>query len=179
MVSIMNNKINIKWLVCVAMLGFHTTLSFAQQRSLKGRVVTSSGQPVAEAIISSPGCESVRTDKDGAFTLKGIGNDATVTVWRDGYFQRQMLVDGKQEKPVEILMIEESRTRYNETAVTPFATAEGVTAHGSMQNLNRKDFAQGALSLDRAMKGEFTGLQVTGKSGMTGEGSMMQLRGVH
>ena len=58
----MNNKINIKWLVCVAMLGFHTTLSFAQQRSLKGRVVTSSGQPVAEAIISSPGCESVRTD---------------------------------------------------------------------------------------------------------------------
>ena len=85
MVSIMNNKMNIKWLVCVAMLGFHTTLSFAQQRSLKGRVVTSSGQPVAEAIISSPGCESVRTNKDGGFTLKGIGNDATVTVWRDGY----------------------------------------------------------------------------------------------
>ena len=178
MVSIMNNKINIKWLVCIGLLGFHTAMGFAQQRSLKGRVVTSSGQPVAEAVISCPGCESVRTDKDGSFTLNGIGNDATVTVWRDGYYQRQMLVDGKQVKPLEILMIEESRTRYNETVVTPFATTEGMTARGSLQNLNRKDFAQGSLSLDRAMQGEFTGLQVTGKSGMTGEGSMMQLRGV-
>ena len=110
MVSIMNNKIKIKWLVCMGLLTFHTAMGFAQQRTLKGRVVTSSGQPVAEAIISSPGCESVRTNKYGAFTLKGIGNEANVTVWRDGYFQRQMLVDGKQDRPVEILMIEETRT---------------------------------------------------------------------
>ena len=47
-----------------------------------------------------------------------------------------------------------------------------------VQNLTRKDFGLGSMSVDRAMKGVFTGLNVINKSGMTGEGSYLQMRGV-
>ena len=154
-----------------------TTVSWAQT-VLKGRVLTSAGQPIAEAIISCPGCTSVRSAEDGSYTLSGVKKNATVTVWRDGYFQREVFVADPQVKTLNIQLVEETRTRYNETAVTPFATKEGQTAWGSMQNLNRKDYALGSLSLDRALKGEIAGLNVTNKSGMTGEGAVMQLRGV-
>lgn len=154
-----------------------TTVSWAQD-VLKGRVLTSAGQPIAEAIISCPGCTSVRSAEDGSYTLSGVKKNATVTVWRDGYFQREVFVADPQVKKLNIQLVEETRTRYNETAVTPFATKEGQTAWGSMQNLNRKDYALGSLSLDRALKGEIAGLNVTNKSGMTGEGAVMQLRGV-
>lgn len=154
-----------------------TTVSWAQD-VLKGRVLTSAGQPIAEAIISCPGCTSVRSAEDGSYTLSGVKKNATVTVWRDGYFQREVFVADPQVKTLNIQLVEETRTRYNETAVTPFATKEGQTAWGSMQNLNRKDYALGSLSLDRALKGEIAGLNVTNKSGMTGEGAVMQLRGV-
>lgn len=154
-----------------------TTVSWAQT-VLKGRVLTSAGQPIAEAIISCPGCTSVSSAEDGSYTLSGVKKNATVTVWRDGYFQREVFVADPQVKTLNIQLVEETRTRYNETAVTPFATKEGQTAWGSMQNLNRKDYALGSLSLDRALKGEIAGLNVTNKSGMTGEGAVMQLRGV-
>lgn len=148
------------------------------QQAITGRVITSSNMPIAEAVISSPGCETVRSAEDGSFTLQGVKEGNPITVWHDGYFQRQVYVRNSKTK-VDILMTEESHTRYNETAVTPFDVQQGVNAWGSIQNLNRKDFALGSMSLDRALQGELAGLSVTNKSGMTGEGSVLQLRGVH
>lgn len=158
-------------------LAFLPLQAMAQQ-AITGRVINAANMPVSEAIISSPGCEPVRTAEDGTFTLQGVKEGNPITVWHDGYFQREIYVRD-QESKVNILMTEESRTRYNETAVTPFDVQQGVHVWGSTQNLNRKDFALGSMSLDRALQGEITGLSVTTKSGMTGEGSMLQLRGVH
>ena len=168
---------NIKTVICCLALPLMTSVgAYAQQ--LSGRVLTSASQPVVDAVITSPGCTAVRTNGDGSFTIEGVKKGNALSVWHDGFYQRLVYVNDVQASDLRIYMVEESSTRYNETKVTPFATTQGDGATSSMTNINRKDFARGSLSVDNALKGEVAGLQVTEKSGMTGEGAFMQLRGV-
>lgn len=163
--------------LCLAVPTLFASSSYAQK--LSGTVTTSSGEPVAEAVITSPGCETVRSDADGSFTIEGVKDGHAINVWHDGFFQRTVYIHDHAATNLRIYMIETNRSRYNETFVTPYATTQADAAATSKQNVNRKDFALGSLSIDNALKGEMTGLLVTNKSGMTGEGAYMQLRGIH
>ena len=48
----------------------------------------------------------------------------------------------------------------------------------SAENITKKDFTPASMNIDRALAGQIAGLQVTRGSGMPGEGSYMNLRGV-
>ena len=172
----MNNNIK-KIVLCLGLPVVFTVGSYAQK--LSGHVLSSTNEPIAEAVITSPGCASVRSAADGSFTIEGIKEGHALNVWHDGFFRRTIYVRQTNANDLRIYMIEEDKTRYNETAITPYASTQETAGLNSMQNLNRKDFALGSLSIDNALKGEIAGLQVTNKSGMTGEGAYMQLRGVH
>ena len=163
--------------LCLAVPTLFASSTYAQK--LSGTVTTSSGEPVAEAVITSPGCETVRSAADGSFTIEGVKDGHAINVWHDGFFQRTVYIHDHAATNLRIYMIETNRSRYNETFVTPYATTQADAAATSKQNVNRKDFALGSLSIDNALKGEMAGLLVTNKSGMTGEGAYMQLRGIH
>ena len=171
----MSNTIK-KWILCLALPVVFTLGTHAQK--LSGYVFSSANQPVVDAIITSPGCSTVRSASDGSFTIEGVAKGNPVTVMHDGFFQQQFYVTENDAADVRIYLVENDKTRYNETAITPFATTAGQQLVSSLANINRKDFALGSLSIDNALKGEVAGLQMVNKSGMTGEGAFMQLRGV-
>ena len=148
-------------------------------QKLSGRILTSSNQPVAEAVISSPGCETVRSAADGSFTIEGVKEGQALNVWHEGFFQRAYYIRNTKATDVKVYLVEEKNTRYNETTVTPFAVRQGDPSVVGSTNINRKDFASGSLSIDNALRGEVAGLLMTNKSGMTGEGAALQLRGIH
>ena len=54
--------------------------------------------------------------------------------------------------------------------------AAGVTT--SAENIAKKDFVPAGMKIDRALAGQIAGLQVTRGSGMPGEGSYLNFRGV-
>ncbi len=163
-------------MLCLSMPLAFTAGIHAQKVS--GYVYTSANQPIVDAIISSPGCESVRSGNDGSFNIDGVKAGNNLSVWHDGYFRKAVYLKDNNAKGLHVYLIEENRNRYNETVVTPFGTTISDDASGANSNINRKDFALGSMSVDNALKGELTGLQVTNKSGMTGEGAYMQYRGV-
>ena len=148
----------------------------AQQ--LSGHVFSSTNQPVVDAVISSPGCTTVRSGADGRFTIEGVVKGNALTVWHDGFYQQSVIVYEVDAQDLKIYMVETGKSRFNETVVLPFNTVQGDASIASADNINRKDFALGSMSVDHALQGELTGLQVTNKSGMTGEGAYMQLRGI-
>ena len=150
----------------------------AAAQQVSGRVYSSTGQPVVDALVSSAGCKAVRTDGGGNFTIEGVKKGNALNVVHDGFYQRTIYLNEESASNIGIYMVEENKTRYNETMVTPFAITTGDQTAHNMTNVNRKDFSLGSLSIDNALKGEVTGLQVVGKSGMTGEGSFMQMRGM-
>lgn len=171
----MSNNIN-RLIGCLTLMMAFATGTYAQQ--LKGHVYASDNEPVADAVITSPGCKTVRSAEDGTFVMEGVAKGNPLTVWHDGFFQKVVYVNEPAAADLKIYMVEENKSRYNETMLTPFDTKQGAQDVSGMANVNRKDFAKGSLSIDNALKGEVAGLHVVNKSGMTGEGAYLELRGV-
>lgn len=152
------------------------TSSVAQK--ITGYVISSTNQPIAEAVISCKGCTSVRSAKDGSFTIEGVKDGSVLNFWHENFYTRDEYMKNSNQTGLRVSMIEISRTRYNETKVLPGGSISNDLTETNLVNINRKDFALGSMSIDRVLKGEVTGLNVINKSGMTGEGAYMQLRGI-
>ena len=150
----------------------------ASAQKVGGHIYSTTGEPIVDAFISCPGCKTVRSDSNGGFIIEGATRGSQLSISHDGYYPLSIYIYDTEASDMHIYMVEENKSRYNETAVTPFGTTQGEFSNSNMTNLNRKDFASGSLSIDNALKGEIPGLQVVNKSGMTGEGAFMQLRGV-
>lgn len=172
-------NINIKRIaLCLSLPLALAASGFAQK--LVGKVTDTANQPVKDVVITCSGCETVRTGDDGVFTLEGVKSGATVNFVREGFYPQAHILRSStnDNRLLKIHMVETDRSRYNETAVLPTGKQENNINVAGTENLNRKDFAAGSLSVDRAIKGNFTGLNVINKGGMPGEGSYLQMRGV-
>ncbi len=168
---------NIKKLVlCMGLPVMFATGGFAQK--VTGRVVNSANEPVADVVITCPGCKAVRSAADGTFTIDNVKAGSVVSFLREGFYTKMEYMRNADVSGINVHLIETDKTRYNETVLRPYGKAEGDASAAGVQNLNRKDFALGSLSADKALKGSMTGLNVVNKSGMTGEGAYLQLRGI-
>lgn len=65
-----------------------------------------------------------------------------------------------------------------EAGVLPFRVEDNKVEHTSAVNISKKDFVPGSMKIDRALAGQVAGLKVTRASGMPGEGSYMNMRGI-
>lgn len=168
---------NIKKLVlCMGLPVMFATGGFAQK--VTGRVVNSANEPVADVVITCPGCKAVRSAADGTFTIDNVKAGSVVSFLREGFYTKMEYMRNADVSGINVHLIETDKTRYNETVLRPYGKAEGDASAAGVQNLNRKDFSLGSLSADKALKGSMTGLNVVNKSGMTGEGAYLQLRGI-
>ncbi|MBQ9200905.1 MAG: SusC/RagA family TonB-linked outer membrane protein [Bacteroidales bacterium] len=143
-------------------------------REIRGNVVSADGQALQDAVISASGVSSVLTDEQGRFTID-VPEGARLSVWADGYFNRTVRTGAASE--LRIVLLSTSTYKYSQTSVLPYRIEEKSDIPGAT-SLNKKDFALGAGSIDRAVQGEFAGLQVTQKSGMPGEGASFLLHGL-
>lgn len=160
----------------VAMPQGTTQVEVKSEGVLKGIVYDERKQPVADAVISCGG-RTARSGADGAFELTGVKPNADLTVWSNGYYSQTIPVNGRSE--VAIFLIADSKYGYNESAVEPFAEVKSEAIHeDGNYNLNKKNFALGSMSVEKALQGEIPGLLVTNKSGMPGEGAYLNLQGV-
>lgn len=171
----MNENIK-KLALCMSLPVMFATGGFAQK--VTGRVVNSANEPVADVVITCPGCKSVRSAADGTFTLDDVKAGSVVSFLHEGFYTKTEYLRNATVSGLSVHLIETDNTRYNETVLRPYGKSENDPFAAGSQNLSRKDFALGSLSADKALKGGMTGLNVVNKSGMTGEGSYLQLRGI-
>ncbi len=143
---------------------------------ISGKVVSTLNLPIKDAVVSIAGTDTT-TDESGTYEIEcGDSRNAFLSVWAGGYFSvTQVPVDGRSR--IDIVMIPEKQYRYNETSVLPFRI-ESNAEETSAENIAKKDFLPGSRKIDQALSGQVAGLQVTRSSGMPGEGSYMNLRGI-
>jgi TonB-linked SusC/RagA family outer membrane protein len=165
--------------VIVVTLIFSIIFSILGQdkRTISGRVISSQNEPIEGAIVTISQVENVSTFQDGTFTLSYRGNESTqISVWSPGYYSVSQPINGREQ--VTIMMIREDQYKYNESLLSPFQI-EGVDQHTtSTMNISNKDFKVGSMKVDRALSGQVPGLQVIQSSGMPGEGSYLNIRGI-
>lgn len=171
---------NLIYKLSLVALCLGSSLALAQEAtySVKGVVLDDQKQPVSNAVITVPGHGLVRCQEDGSFQIEAAEKWLNVRVQAQGFYSKLYRVTGNEEG-VSICLLPESRRDYNETLIEGMTgNAEGVTSKLGLQNVAKKDFSTSAVTLDKALQGKFAGLQFTQKSGMTGEGSLLALRGI-
>lgn len=177
----MNNKKSStikKIALCLTLPSLFYVNVYAQK--LTGYIISSTNQPVADAVISCPGCETARSASDGSFSMDKVKDGSTVSVWHDGFFRKDYIIQNSASKSgLKIYIIENDKSRYNETFVMPFRNEENNSSIAGAINLSAKDFYMGSMEIEKALQGEVAGLQVINKSGMPGEGAYISLRGIH
>ena len=149
---------------------------YAQGRKISGKILSPLNKPIEGAIISAVGSKDAKTGVDGTFKMELKENTTQISVWAAGYYPETRLVDDNSQ--VVILMMPESTYKYNESAVLPMRIESSRPELTSAVNINKKDFTQGSMKIDRALAGQVAGLKTTRAGGMPGEGSYMNLRGI-
>ena len=149
-------------------------------QKLTGKILSATNQPVEGAIVTVLDTMNVTTNKEGAFQfeVKDLSKAGEISVWAPGYFSVKQLI--RERSNIVITLIPENQYKYNETMILPFRR-EGemqLEDYTAATNIAKKDFMPGTTKIDRALAGQVAGLQVKRSSGMPGEGSYYNLRGI-
>ncbi|MBQ1801216.1 MAG: TonB-dependent receptor plug domain-containing protein, partial [Prevotella sp.] len=155
----------------------------AQVTKVKSQIKGTDGLPVGGAIISVVGDSiSALSDKSGYFELNANNREALVTIKAEGYYERsfplRLLTKKQNSTGFVITLTPEKESLYNGTVVTDYATLSSDTKSSMSTGIENKDFSN-KLSIGAATRDGVAGLQVIEKSGMPGEGTYMNLRGIH
>ena len=139
----------------------------AQEVTVKSQIKSTDGQPVSGAIISIKGQKNTAlSDKKGNFKLTSAGTQAIVLIKAPGFYEAELpltyLYKKTNDKDFSITLIPEKEALY-------------TTEAGQIEN---KDFSEKS-SLGGALRDGIAGLQTIEKSGMPGEGTYMNIRGIH
>jgi TonB-linked SusC/RagA family outer membrane protein len=165
------------------LIGF-PLLSNAQQTQplinshLVGRVIDSATrEPLPGAVVKIQGTTHVvSTDIEGKFSfITGQKFPYKLIISFTGYEKKEFIADGS---PVEI-KLKDAQTQLNQVVVVGYGTQKRKDITGSVASVPALALKQPVPSLDRALQGSVSGIQVTQATGQPGAGVTVQVRGVN
>ena len=151
--------------------------AFAQNRSISGRVVDTSGQPVIGAAVTVVGNTQIgtATDLDGRFSLS-IPAGSNLNVESIGYVS-QIITVGNQT--TFNIVMEEDNEMIEETVVIGYGVQRKSDLTGSVASVRETELANRSTSdAAAALQGKAAGVQIFNDSGAPGEGSSIRVRGI-
>lgn len=141
--------------------------AMAQKVTVNSTVKSTDGQPVKGAIVSVIGEKSAAlTDEHGQFNLQADKEKVLVSIKAEGFYALEV--------PMTRL-IELGKHGHTVLILVPSSSPLYASSDGTVE---QKDFSE-KLSVGAALRDGIAGLQVIEKSGMVGEGSYMNVRGIH
>ena len=150
--------------------------SSAQNRTIRGTVVDTGGEPVIGAAVTVVGNTRIgaATDLNGAFSLN-VPAGATISVESIGY-KTQTFAVGNQS--VFNVVLEEDTEMLEETVVIGYGVQKKSDVTGAIASLKSDDL-QNRSTTDaiQAMQGKAAGVQIVNSTGAPGAESQIQIRG--
>lgn len=147
---------------------------------IHGRVMDSTGNPLAGASVSIKGTKIVvMTDQRGNFTLKGPVDEARVIISYVGYVPREIEVNAHNSAFIlNGIVLKHNDNPLDEVHVIAYGTESQRFSVGSNGFITSKDIEdQPVTNILQAMEGRVAGLIVTPSSGVPGSQVSLQIRG--
>ena len=159
-------------LVCMLI----TTLCFAQDRKLTGKLVNESGTPLPGASVSIKNSKiSTITDENGNFSLMAPANAQTLVFSYLGMEPQQVAIGSATNFNIRL---KESATTLSNIVVVGYGTVKKSDLTGSVARLEREEFIRDApTNILQAMQGKIAGVNVTQNDGAPGAGLSIRIRG--
>jgi TonB-dependent SusC/RagA subfamily outer membrane receptor len=174
----------VQLLIPILLTFFTPFITFAQQTQpiinskLVGRVVDGANKaPLPGAVVRIEGTTHVvSTDIEGKFSfVTGQKFPYTLIITFIGYETQKYVATGS---PVEIVM-KDTQNQLNQVVVVGYGTQKRKDITGSVASVPNIALKQFLPSLDRALQGTVSGIQVTQATGQPGAGVTVQIRGVN
>ncbi|GHV51505.1 SusC/RagA family TonB-linked outer membrane protein [Bacteroidia bacterium] len=159
------------------MMSFCLTTVFAQQATVKGKVLDEFGEPVTGANVVEKGTTNGGiTDIDGNYTIT-IANAQRAVIQFSfvGYNTKEETVNGRTTINVTL---DPSVVNLGEVVAIGYGTQTRREITGSVANVSEENFNKG-ITRDAAdlLQGKVAGLTITSGSGDVTRGSQIRLRG--
>jgi TonB-dependent starch-binding outer membrane protein SusC len=150
--------------------------TFAQQKTISGRVTDNTGAPVPGVTVAVKGTNlATQTANDGTYRLSVPENANTLVFSAVGYGNIEGAITGST---VDIAL-QATSANLNEVVVVGYGTARKRDLTGSVASVKAKDFNQGVFaSPDNLIQGKVAGVQVLNNSGAPGGATTIRIRGI-
>ena len=150
--------------------------ALAQNRTISGKVVDTSGQPVVGAAVMVVGNTGIgaATDMNGAFTLN-VPAGASINVESIGYKSQTFAVGNQSTFNI---VLEEDAEILEETVVIGYGVQKKSDVTGAIASVKESDLEnRTATDVAQAIQGKAAGVQIVNSSGAPGAASSIQIRG--
>lgn len=151
---------SIKSIITIVCLTFFLNLE-AQPYQVCSKVVSVNGETLKNAVGLVKGDTSLKADINGNLNIKLKKDKSILQVSCPGF------------RSTEIPVIRGNCPR------TIYLVPDRWSGYTNVSSVIEKNEIHQAIDIDQAIKGQVSGLEVTGKSGMPGEGSVFNIRGLH
>lgn len=166
-----------KTYLIVALFGAALTSTAFSQNTVKGSVLDGDGQPVPGAnIVVKGSSEFVITDANGVFNIQTKKElPFSLLISSIGFKQQELQIYELSEDPAEVTL--QIDNILDEVVVVGYGTQKRSDLTGAISSVSSSVLKQPISSVDRALQGAVTGVQVTQTSGQPGGGSSIRIRG--
>ena len=150
--------------------------AFAQNRTISGTVIDTSGEPVIGAAVTVVGNTRIgaATDLNGAFSLS-VPAGANISVESIGY-KSQTFAIGNQS--TFNIVLEEDTEMLEETVVIGYGVQKKSDLTGAVASVRSEDLQnRSTTDAAAALQGKAAGIQIINTSGAPGEGASIRVRG--
>ncbi len=152
-----------------------TQISFAQTKTVTGKVLDDKGSPVQGATVTIKGSRTgTATDATGSFKLSVAANAKTLVVSSVGFSSTEIDISDKTDVSVALTP---SNASLNEVVVTGYTTARKKDVTGAISSISSKDFSPGVTSPLESIEGKVAGLSITSQGGDPNGDLIIHLRG--
>ena len=150
--------------------------AYAQNRTISGRVVDASGEPVIGAAVTVVGNTRIgaATDMDGAFSLS-VPAGSTISVESIGYKAQTFAVGNQTTFDI---VLQEDTEMLEETVVIGYGVQRKSDVTGAIASIKESDLENRTTTdVAQALQGKASGVQIVNASGAPGAASSIQIRG--
>lgn len=148
---------------------------------LKGKITDSKGEPIPGVTVKLLGGATLTqmTDLDGNYSFKNLAAGSyTLSFSSIGYKTASRAVRVDDSESVNNISLEDDVNTLDNVVVIGYGTQRQSDVTGSVSRLTAKDInSTPIVSLDRALQGRVSGVNVTTNSGRPGSSTTIRIRG--
>ncbi|WP_216639096.1 TonB-dependent receptor [Flammeovirga sp. SJP92] len=170
-------SINSTWRYATTMLLLLFSLvTFAQERSVSGKVVDENGDPLpGVAVLVKGTTKGGTTNFDGEYKITLSEGENILVVSYIGYKTQEVSVTSQSKID---FALEVDAEQLDEVVVIGYGSVKKEDATGSVQAITASDFNQGAItSPQEQLQGKVAGVSVITAGGAPGAGATIRVRG--
>jgi TonB-dependent starch-binding outer membrane protein SusC len=166
----------LSWGVLLLPLLFLSIVSWAQNKTITGKVSDESSAVVGASVTVKNSTIGTTTNEKGEFTLSVPATATVLVITSVGYNSQEVNIVGNT---ISVSLVKSEASNLNEIVVVGYGTQRKVNVTGAISSVKSMDLEKVPNGrIEQALQGRVAGVTIMQNSGQPGSASTLRIRGV-